>query len=590
MRTSYVTRVLSINCSLTSAASGHQHPGSWFNGIIGLALLSSITSGVHAQDLEQINKQKLLTYTGSVSTTNTFYHVEGVPNRRDPFFWQLNANLNLNFLEIINAPFAFTLSQQNKSFAQPQPFNRFGISPTYKGWTVHLGHRTLSFSDYTLAGNLFFGVGMEYKPEGHPLRVAALFGRFAKPVDKFSQFGQVYAEPTYRRLGYGLKLGFEEEARRAAFQFFRAADETHSIMLADSLIGNTPTPEENLVVGFEGGFKFLEKFSFDGEYAYSLFTRDRRIPELFTNNYSFINNLGSLFTPNGSSAFTNALRSQLTYQGDMFQLNLNYRRVDPGYTTHGSSFLNNDLEDITAGISLPVFKNKVTVSTNGGMQHNNLDEQNTAEIRRLIFSTSASITASERLNLNLNYANFSTSTRQLLLQSDILSDTLEFFQVTKSATATANYLIGESKNQSTLFVTGSLQNATDNQGNASIFKSGNAGYSFKIGEMWASNSSFTVNQSESSGFSNLTVGPVFGINRSFFDNKVRSNIAWSVLNSYLNGSMESHINNIRWSSNWSPGKRHTVSLNTFYILKNAKGEDGKDMQEIRATLNYSFRI
>lgn len=541
-----------------------------------------------AQDLEQLGKEKWLAYNGSLSATQTFYHASGIPNRRDPYFWQLNANLNFTFLGIISAPFSFTLSQQNKSFSQPQPFNRFGISPTYKGLTLHLGHRTITFSDYTLAGNLFFGAGVEYKPENNPLRVSAMYGRFAKPVSKFSQLGQVYAEPTYKRVGYGTKVGFELEKQHAAVMFFRAADDPSSITLADSAA--VITPEENLVVGIEGGVKFLDRFTFEGEYAYSLFTRDRRIPELFTNDYSFINNLGGLYKPNGSSAFTNALRTQLIFQGDGFQTNLSYRRVDPGYITHGSSFLNNDLEDITAGISLPLFNNRVTLSTSSGVQHNNLNDQNTAQVNRYIFSASAAVSASQQLNLNLNVANFSTSTRQVLLQTDILSDTLQFFQVTRSAMAAINYQTGGDNNNGTLFVTGNLQDASDNQGNGSLFKSGNAGYNFKIGEYWSTNTSFTINQSEAVGLVNLTLGPVVGVNRSFWDNKVRSSLSLSLLNSYLNKARNSHIDNVRWSANWTPAPRHTVSVSTFYILKNTFDENGGLTQEWRGTFNYSFRL
>ncbi|WP_339812738.1 hypothetical protein [uncultured Imperialibacter sp.] len=553
-----------------------------------LLLTLAFPPTLFAQDLETLGDQKLFAYNGSLSATQTFYHAEGMPSRRDPYFWQLNANLNLTFLGIISVPLSATLSQQNKSFAQPQPFNRFGISPTYKGLTVHLGHRTINFSDYTLAGNLFFGAGVEYKPENNPVRVSAMYGRFAKPVANFSQFGQVYAEPTYRRIGFGTKVGFELEKQRAAVMFFRAYDDPNSIDVVDSSF--VVTPEENLVVGLEGGFKFFDRFSLEGEYAYSLFTRDRRIPELFTNDYSFINNLGGLYKPNGSSAFTNALKSRLTYQGDGFQANLSYRRVDPGYTTHGSSFLNNDLEDITAGLSLPLFNNRVTLSTSSGLQHNNLDNQNSAQVNRYVFSSSAAISATEKLNINLNVSNYSTSTQQLLLQTDILSDTLEFFQVTRSAMASVNYQTGKETNTGTLFVSGNLQDATDNQGNGSLFKSGNAGYSFKIGEYWSTNTSFTINQSEASGISNLTLGPVFGVNRSFMDNKVRSSLSLSLLNSYLNKSRNSHIDNVRWSVNWTAGKRHTVSFNTFYLLKNTYEEAAKATQEWRGTLNYAFRL
>ncbi|WP_421875101.1 hypothetical protein [Marinoscillum sp.] len=545
---------------------------------------------LHAQDIESIQKEDLFKYSGGISVTNTFYHSVGTPSQRDPYFWQLNANLNLSFLDIINAPFSLTISQQNKNFSQPQPFNRFGISPTYKGLTLHLGHRSITFSDYTLAGNLFFGVGLEYKPDHHPLRVSAMYGRFAKPVEKFSQQGQVFAQPTYRRIGFGAKVGFETREHNAAVMFFKAADDINSITLSDSLsTETTPTPEENLVLGVEAGFKLFDRFKIEGEYAYSLFTRDTRIPELFINDYSFINNLAGLYTPNASSVFTNAFKTDLVYSGMQFQANLRYRRVDPGYTTHGSSFLNNDMEDITLGVSLPLFRNKLNLNLSGGLQHNNLENQNAARVQRFIFSSSANISATEQLNIGLNFSNFSTSTRQVLIRTDILSDTLEFFQVTKSAMVSVNYQLSK-KSRKALFLTTNFQDASDNQGNASNFQSANAGYSFSVGKQIQFNTSMSFNQSESSGFTNMTYGPVIGASRPFFQNKVRSNLSLSFLNSHLNGSLESNINNLRWSASYQPGKRHNISLNTFYIYKVSKGEDGNTIQEFRATLNYSFRI
>ncbi|MEQ9302853.1 MAG: hypothetical protein RJQ14_02985, partial [Marinoscillum sp.] len=196
----------------------------------------------------------------------------------------------------------------------------------------------------------------------------------------------------------------------------------------------------------------------------------------------------------------------------------------------------------------------------------------------------------EQLNISLNYSNFSTSTRQLLIRTDVLSDTLEFFQVTKSAMASVNYQMGGDQKKSTLFLSTNYQDAYDNQNNASNFKSANAGCSFGIGKALNMNTSMSFNQSESAGFENMTYGPVIGFSRPFFKNQVRSNLSLSLLNSHLNGVLESNINNVRWSSNWSPGKRHTLSLNTFYIYKVSKGEEASTIKELRLTFNYSFRI
>ena len=58
--------------------------------LLSLAFLPTLL----AQDLETLDEQKLFAYNGSLSATQTFYHAAGMPSRRDPYFWQLNANLN----------------------------------------------------------------------------------------------------------------------------------------------------------------------------------------------------------------------------------------------------------------------------------------------------------------------------------------------------------------------------------------------------------------------------------------------------------------------------------------------------------------
>ena len=203
-------------------------------GIILLLLAFSVLE-TRAQDLESVKDQNLFDWSGGIGLTTTFYNVSGLENRRDPFFWQLNANLNLSFLGgIVNAPFSFVVSQQNKNFSQPQPFNRFGLSPTYREWTLHLGHRSMNFSDYTLAGNIFYGVGLEYKSDNIPWRASAMYGRLSKAVERSASAGVTFVEPSFRRLGYGTKVGYHKNKQEIDLIFFRAYDDLNSIGIRDS--------------------------------------------------------------------------------------------------------------------------------------------------------------------------------------------------------------------------------------------------------------------------------------------------------------------------------------------------------------------
>ena len=540
-----------------------------------------------AQDLETIKDQKFVTYSGGISLNNTFYSAVGMQNQRDPYFWQLNANLNFNFLNVVQVPFSATFSQQQKNFNQPQPFNRFGLSPTYRSLTAHLGHRSMSFSQFTLAGTMFFGAGLEYQPKDYPWRVSGMYGRLAKPVERFASDGLVFAEPTYRRLAYSVKAGYEEGDISAHLILLRSSDDENSISVPDSI---DVKPEENLVIGVVSKFKFLRVFTFEIDYAHSMLTRDKTAIEAVENQFSFRNNLGSLFTVNQSSSFSNALSSKLTFNGNLFQLNLAYRRIDPGYSTHGSSFLNNDLEDISGGIALPLFKGKVSLSSNVGFQRNNLDNQLAAEVTRLIFSTSASVAVSERLNTSVSFSNFSTGTRQTLIQDNLLSDSLEFFQVTRNGTLTANYTLGANK-ESSIFATFSLQDATDSDDNESIFANANAGYSTVINKVWRLNFNANYNNNVTMDSETTSVGPGVGLGRSLLDNKIQTNLALNLFNSYLNGTLQNRIATVRLTASSSFGDRHSVSMSTFYTDRSAVQEGvSTNIKEIRGNVNYAFRL
>lgn len=553
-----------------------------------LPLISGIfiSSMIYGQDLSSISEQKVVSFGGGFSWNNTFYTASGMDNRRDPHFWQFNANANFNILGVVDVPFSFTFSQQQKKFSQPQPFNRFGLSPTYKSITAHGGHRSMSFSQFTLAGAIFLGGGLEYTPKNNPWRASAMYGRLAKPVSKFSSDGLVFAQPTFLRIGYGIKVGYEKDDFATHLIIFRAGDDPASIPFSDSL---EIRPQDNLVLGLVSRFKLVEKVSLEIDYAYSLFTRDINAPENTLNRFTFINNLGGLLHYNSSTTFTNALQSKLVFDGNLFQLNLGYRRIDPDFTTLGSSFLNNDLEDISGGISLPLFGSKLSLSANAGVQRNNLDAQLSAQVVRVIFSSSAGINFGDRLNTSLSYSNFSTDTRQTLLQTDLLSDTLEFFQVTRSGTVNATYLIGSTK-QNSLFASISLQDATDSDASQSLFTNLNAGYSMILKKIWSLNLSGSYNRSETLENETSTLGPVLGIGRSLANNKIRTNLSFSFFNSYQNTTLQSTIQNIRWSASSSIGKHQNISLNAFYVTRTTKTEAATPIKELRGNINYAYRF
>src|SRR5687767_7414087 len=118
-------------------------------------------SPLSAQDLDAIGSDEPLHFSGGLSLNQIGYTVSGIKARRDPYNYFLSGSL-VTEVYGMSIPLSFMLSNQNNSFQQP--FNQFGLTPTYKAFTGHLGYASMTFSPYTLNGHIFMGVGMDYKP------------------------------------------------------------------------------------------------------------------------------------------------------------------------------------------------------------------------------------------------------------------------------------------------------------------------------------------------------------------------------------------------------------------------------------------
>jgi len=170
----------------------------------------------HAQDLENIwgrtfekIKSSPLKVNGTVSANSVFYN----SNQRDsraPFTYFLQGNLNIGWLTF-KMPLTYSISNQGtqSGYELPTPykFNRLSLSPKYKWIQGHIGDVSLTFSPYTLSGHQFTGGGLELTPKG-PFSISLLAGRFLQAIE---DDGQDTTIPSFRRMGYGTKLGFKQD-------------------------------------------------------------------------------------------------------------------------------------------------------------------------------------------------------------------------------------------------------------------------------------------------------------------------------------------------------------------------------------------
>jgi hypothetical protein len=556
-----------------------------------------VLPNVSAQSLESIGREKPLRITGGISANQIFYAASGIDSRRDPYSYFLSGNLNFD-LYGWSVPLSFSFSNQKLSFQQP--FNQYGLHPTYKWITGHVGFVSMNFSPYTLSGHLFKGVGVDLAPT-EKFSFSAMYGRLQKGVEPDSSAEIAAGQPAFRRMGYGLKAAYTNGGDKAELILFRAKDELNSISYVPE--AENILPQENLVLSIAGTKTLFGRLLLSAELAGSGITRDIR--SLESGGRPPFGYFGPLYTPRTSSSYYKAFKSGLSYKGNFYTVGLGYERIDPEYQTLGAYYFNNDLENVTVNTTTALFQGRVNISMNVGSQRNNLDEEKISSMRRLVGSANVAWAASERLNLNASYSNFQTFTniRPQFEQVNQLTpyenlDTLNFTQISQSANLNASYALSTDKERrQNLSMNLSFQDAADKQGNGSMhagtqFYNVNTSYNINLA---SSNTgitgAFNYSQNQMDTIATLAVGPTVAVNKSFFEKKLRASLSANMNDSYNTGELLSRVMSLRTNGSYSFMKKHNFNLSLVGLNRRSKRAEGmQSFLEFTATLGYSYNF
>ncbi|MFM9840582.1 MAG: hypothetical protein ACKVOQ_20105 [Cyclobacteriaceae bacterium] len=565
------------------------------NTLLFLSLLFlSINQTTFCQNLETIGKEKPIKISGGVSLNQIAYAASGIDSRRTPYSYYATGNLNVS-LYGWSVPLSFSYSNQSVTFQQP--FNQFSMHPTYKWVTLHAGFTSMNFSPYTVGGHLFNGVGVDATPIPK-LRISALYGRFLKAVQPDTTAGSK-VQPAYDRYGYGMKIGYGDGKDFVEAIVFRAQDEQQSIRYIPEALG--VLPQENLVMGFTAGKSLFQKILLRAEWATSAITRDTRANGTATDNV--LGNVGGLFSPRTSSSYYNALKTNVTYQGNGYSIGAGYERIDPQYRTLGSYFFNNDLENITINAATALLQGKVNVSANVGTQRDNLDGSKATTMRRVVTAMNVAFAPSPKFNLSLSYSSFQSFTNvrsqfvniNRLTQFDFL-DTLNFTQISQNATVNSLYQLGSNKNKrQTISLNLTAQDAADKQGqvtqNSGLrFYNFNSSYSLSLTpQSLTLSTSFNVSMSDGAASQSRTFGPTVAVTKQFFEKKLRTTASISQNESYANGLRTGSILNGRLSGNVAIKKKHNINLSAVVVNRSSVQEGAaKSFTEFTTTLGYVY--
>jgi hypothetical protein len=560
------------------------------NCLIYFFLLSAYIST--AQNIEKLGEKDMLKINGGVNFSSIGYAADGVPARRDPYTWFLSGNLNFSVLDW-SIPFTYSYSNQHGTFTQP--FNQVSLAPQYKWIKTYIGFNSMTFSSYTMAGYVFLGAGVELTPGNW--RISAMYGRLNKPVP-YDGIADSDANMAYKRMAYSTKIGYEKNGHGLHLVLFRAGDDPTSIPFIP--LNTQVTPKDNTVISLIGKTKLNTYFSLEGEYALSGLTRNvLSAEETGTGKQNY---LPGLFTMRSTSQFFSAFKTAFGYHTQQFNVQLKYERVAPDYQTLGAYYFNNDMENITIAPSLSLLKGRLNLAFNSGLQRNNLDKTKLNDTRRFVNAANASMMLSNKLSLSASYSNFSSYTKSRPQNDPFFYntlDTLNFYQVTQSANASANYNFGNTKLKQGIMLSTSYQvtgqGTSTHQQTPAVVYNGNLGYSLGWMPTKTTGSiAFNLNRSVMDILTTTYWGPNLTLAQAFMNNAMRVSIGSTFNQVMSNGKITSNVLNSRAGVNYAPKVKKskyakpTLGLTCNYLKRLPSDQSTKKFSEVTGTLNLSY--
>lgn len=551
-----------------------------------LLILMTMAPELTGQEVSGLASQKPFDIRGSLDVRVIGYSATGMAARRSPFSYVLTGSPILSIYGIA-VPLSFTYSEQQRSFSQP--FNQFGMSPTYKWITVHGGYRNVSFSPYTLAGHTLLGAGVELKPG--KFRLGFMTGRLnrATTIDTTTGALQPFS---FSRHGYAAKIGYGTEGRYIDLSFLSARDSEKGFK--GTLDSAAIRPAANVVVGTEARYTFAGKLYVFADAGLSVYTRDRHSAlsvELDSANRG-LNFLQGLIPVNGTSEYYLAYSGGLGYTAKTFGLKAAYKHVDPNFQSMGTYFFQNDLRSISLSPSFNALQGKFRFTGSIGVQEDNRKQQKEATTRRIISMANLSWDIHEKFGLDANYTNFSTNsepTVTLVQNKYLLTQTNNNISVSpRLILVSQNYthMVLLSYNLSSLSDLNEETQSTNNIRSSVALLNYNLGLN-ALGLSVNTGLNYTDNRLAMGTVSNK--GVTLGLTKAFLKNKVMvSNSNSWIISSLPQGS--SRILTLGGNVSYAPLKGHRVNLR-IYSMNNAMEQEAAEPlknSELTAELSYTL--
>lgn len=537
----------------------------------------------YSQQLENIKNEKPVTFHGNIGANIIGYNVKGIEKRMDPFSLVFAGNATLS-LYGINMPFSFRLSDKKADYTQP--FNQFGLSPSYKWITIHGGYRNLKFSDFTLAGHTFLGAGIELNPG--KFRFGAIYGRFKKNNGQFENERDTIKN--FNRKGYAIKVGVGSRKNFVDLILLNIKDD--SLSLSDFNGTSSANPEQNAVIGINSFFTLSKTLTFETEIAASLFTTNASIPGIISSeDGAMLRRVNKFIIINESSEFTTAARSSLNYKSKKFGLKAEYRRIDPKYKSMGAYYFNDDIENFTLAPSVPLFHKKLYIRGSIGLQRDNLRNSKLATTVRTISSTNLSFNPVPIFGIDINYSNYSNNQKAGRMP---VIDTLKLFQTTSNLSISPRLMFTNTRMNHMVLLLFNRSGLHDKNARTAEYSEStatiiNLNYSINFNEqMLGLIAGFNHTLLENIVGQNKVTGFTAGGSKSWMEGAINVGLNSSVMRSdYASEKGWIYVNSLNGS--YQANKHHNIRLGIYFTQQiYPDGSINKNFNEIKGDLSYAY--
>ena len=368
-----------------------------------LSTVICIANTLSAQDVEQeinqFNKrwnENPVLLSGTLGLSTAYYTSDRNTSSESPFIYNIYGSMNLDILGV-SAPLGIFYSNRNTRYNLPA-YHFIGISPSYRGHTLHLGDRNMVLGPYSFSDLGYSGIGAESKLGSFHIR--ALYGRIRKASLRDLQVHN-NLESSYRRMAWGAGMDYNKKDLLLGVHLFRAWDDQHSLPPnnPDSIL-----PRSGTILGLKGAKKF-GILTFRGEYAYNVLNRNKTL-ETLPGRHSLFGVINGMQPYNNATGVYHAFNTAIDINIRSSLIALEYERIDPGYESPGTLYFNNDLETMALQLRSSFFKNKLNAQLRGGVQRNNLKNDQLNSFRRWVSSATIGIKMDKKTNLNLSFSNF----------------------------------------------------------------------------------------------------------------------------------------------------------------------------------------